>query len=72
MGGEILGEEHKERTDEPRIPQRRDTLRGAKLSVGLRSTRGGNERQMRNGDKVIMCIERTAERNLNEVASPFC
>ena len=37
-GGEILGKEHLEKTDEQRIPQRKDALRGAKLSVGLRST----------------------------------
>ena len=36
--GEILGKEHLEKTDEQRIPQRKDALRGAKLSVRLRST----------------------------------
>ena len=35
-----LGKEHKEKTDEQRSPQRRNMLRGAKLSVGLPSTRG--------------------------------
>ena len=41
----MLGKEHQEKTGEQRIPQLRDMLRGAKLTVGLRSTRGGREKE---------------------------
>ena len=41
----MLGKEHQEKTGEQRIPQLRDMLRGAKLTVGLRSIRGGREKE---------------------------